>query len=188
MEPRHERRRVAQVSIGMAASKLSPRQMRFAAEYIKDPAANGTKAAERAGYSPRCAKQRACYLLKLPNVAAEIEAMRVAVRTGAVYDAVVAMDELKAGMDFAKATENATAFVRAVELRSKLSGLLSDRLDVNMNQKIDVSAYLTLRDAARARVANLQRPALDAPFRVLSESPAISTLLPTHVGEPSIFE
>lgn len=49
---------------------LTAKQERFPAEYLKDLCA--TKAAERAGYSPRSAKQIGYELLQNPRIAAEI--------------------------------------------------------------------------------------------------------------------
>jgi phage terminase small subunit len=45
----------------MAANKLSPKQSRFAKEYLID--LNATQAAIRAGYSPKTANEQACRLL-----------------------------------------------------------------------------------------------------------------------------
>jgi hypothetical protein len=48
------------------------------------------------------------------------------------YDVHMMFAELGRGMEFAIATENATAFVRAVELRGKLTGILVDRIDARV--------------------------------------------------------
>lgn len=53
-----------------APASLQPRQELFAHEYVVD--LNGTKAALRAGYSPKAAGQQACHLLKNPRVSALI--------------------------------------------------------------------------------------------------------------------
>ncbi len=47
-------------------TKLSDKQRKFCEEYVVDY--NGTKAAERAGYSPRSAKEQASVLLTKPNI------------------------------------------------------------------------------------------------------------------------
>ena len=49
---------------------LSDRQRAFISEYLVDR--NGTKAAIRAGYTPRAARQQAVVLLSNPNIAAEV--------------------------------------------------------------------------------------------------------------------
>jgi hypothetical protein len=46
------------------------------------------------------------------------------------YTASAAMQEANDAIEFAKATKNANAYVKAVELRAKMSGLLVDRVDV----------------------------------------------------------
>ena len=62
---------------------------------------------------------------------------------------VVAMGEAKDAMDFAYKTDNASAYVKAVELRSKLSGLLIDRVEVFT---MDLKGAL---DKAASRVVNI---------------------------------
>ncbi len=54
------------------ARALTPRQQRFAAEYLLD--LNGTKAAIRAGYSPRSANEQAVLLLRHSGIMALIDA------------------------------------------------------------------------------------------------------------------
>lgn len=44
-----------------------------------------------------------------------------------VYDARRMMEELEKAVEFAEHTENATAYVRAIEMKGKLMGLLVDR-------------------------------------------------------------
>lgn len=51
--------------------KLQPRQSLFVLEYMVD--LNGTQAAIRAGYSPKCAYRQAADLLKLPHVRAAVD-------------------------------------------------------------------------------------------------------------------
>jgi phage terminase small subunit len=51
--------------------KLTPRQQRFIAEYVKD--LNGTQAAIRAGYSERSAAEQAYQLLQKTSVQKPIE-------------------------------------------------------------------------------------------------------------------
>lgn len=53
-------------------SGLTPRQALFVREYLRD--LNGTRAAERAGYSPRTAESQASRLLGNAKVRAEIDA------------------------------------------------------------------------------------------------------------------
>ncbi len=66
---------------------------------------------------------------KVEHVVAEIAKRKKELRIKADYDFDKAMEELGKAMNFAKSTKNATALVRAIELRSKLSGLVIDRVD-----------------------------------------------------------
>jgi len=52
-------------------TELTPRQYQFCAEYLID--FNGSKAAIRAGYSPKTAKEQAYDLLTRPHIQAEID-------------------------------------------------------------------------------------------------------------------
>lgn len=58
--------------MGIGGDKMVPKVRAFINEYLKD--FNGTKAAIRAGYSPKSAHVKACTLLKDPKVKVEIEA------------------------------------------------------------------------------------------------------------------
>lgn len=57
-----------------AVRSISPKQARFVAEYLID--LNASKAAIRAGYSPKTAGSQAFDLLKKPEIAAEVERQR----------------------------------------------------------------------------------------------------------------
>lgn len=62
-------------SAASAASRpISPKQARFVAEYLVD--LNASKAAIRAGYSPKTAGSQAFDLLKKPEIVAEVERQR----------------------------------------------------------------------------------------------------------------
>lgn len=50
--------------------------------------------------------------------------------TLAAYNADVAMNECESAILFAKETGNANAYVKAVELKSKLKGLLVEKVDM----------------------------------------------------------
>lgn len=62
------------MSIDSKQKKLAPKQQRFCQEYIID--LNGQKAATRAGYSERTARQKAHNLLKEPRIAEEINRLK----------------------------------------------------------------------------------------------------------------
>lgn len=88
-----------------------------------------TQAAVDAGYSKAMGGHALSRLSRNPHVAAELEKRRAALRQSSHYDAKAAVAELDAAIAFAKQTENATAYVRATELKMKLHGLLIERVD-----------------------------------------------------------
>lgn len=111
------------------ARKLTPKQATFVAEYLKD--SNGTRAAIAAGYSPRNARHQAWELLhKQPSVVEALEETRKASAKKAEYNLDTAMKEAEEAIEFSKNTKNANAYVKAVELRTKLNGLLIEKHDV----------------------------------------------------------
>ncbi len=69
---------------------------------------------------------------------AELEKRREVIRAENDYTREKAMDELEATMKFARETKNAGALAKAVELRTKLAGLLIERRDVRQAQVIKV--------------------------------------------------
>lgn len=88
------------------------------------------KAAEVAGYSKP--KSSLSTILNSPAVAGALEERRKVVAEKIVYTAVEAMKEAEEGMKFARETRNANAYVKAVELRTKLQGLLVEKHDFRM--------------------------------------------------------
>ena len=105
--------------------KLGPRHYLFIKEYLSGK--NETTAAKLAGFS---AKSKAgTYLLKHPLIIAELEKATTEIRELTKFGAQKAMVELNECIEFAESTHNATARVKAVELKMKLSGLLVERID-----------------------------------------------------------
>src|SRR5690348_13808092 len=106
-------------------------------------------AALAAGYSPR--STAAMYdAMKDPKVRAELQRLNEKLREKTVYDAEAAFREAGDAIEFAKQTNNATALCRAIELRSRLHGLLVDKQKIEFESTVDIAG--ALRDA-RARVA-----------------------------------
>ncbi|MEO8564987.1 MAG: terminase small subunit, partial [Betaproteobacteria bacterium] len=89
-----------------------------------------TQAAISAGYSPNRANSSAHRLLRDARIKAAVDAIRAEVAERAGYTVERCMTELEKGMNFALSTENASAYVRAVELRAKLAGILVDKVDL----------------------------------------------------------
>lgn len=101
-------------------------------KFLKAHAKHGRTllAAEEAGYASPASSLSA--ILKAPAVAVALEERRKAVAEKIVYTAVEAMNEAAEAMTFAKQTRNANAYVKAVELRTKLQGLLVEKHDFRM--------------------------------------------------------
>lgn len=97
--------------------------------------ASHIEAAKAAGYtgSDNSLTTHTSNLLhKSPAVVAVMETARKVVAERIAYTAEKAMLEAERGMEFAEETGNANAFVKAVELRAKLQGLLIEKYDVRM--------------------------------------------------------
>lgn len=97
---------------------------KFAEELVTH--GNRTQAAEAIGEN-RMAGSR---LAKHPEVKKIIAETRLAIVEKVKYTAIEAMKEAEMTIQFARETENASAMVKAVELRSKLMGLLVDKIDL----------------------------------------------------------
>jgi phage terminase small subunit len=148
------------------AKRLSPMQQRFIAELQRG--LPGTEAAIAAGYSPKTAKH-AAYDLQHRNalVMAELRKVRAHLSALTEYNGERAADDCDKGMQFALRTDNANAFMKAVELKARLNGLLRDKLDVTV-ERLDINDALA---AARARAA--VRPLCDLPPPIDGEFEAL---------------
>jgi Terminase small subunit len=120
----------AELTAGIELRPLTPKRLRFAAEYVID--LNGAAAARRAGVADSSAKVTACRWLKEPAVAAEVERLRaeqleqagvtaynVLMETSAIAHANV-LDYLPAlgleDSDLAKLTRRQAAAIREIEI------------------------------------------------------------------------
>lgn len=107
---------------------MTPKQQRFIAEYLID--LNATKAAERAGYSKRTARQMGAENLSKPVIAAAIEKNRVKVAERAEVTREWIVEQLRLnviqcmeqGETFAPAAAN-----KALELLGKEHRMFVDR-------------------------------------------------------------
>jgi hypothetical protein len=118
-------RNVAGRKPNTAESKLTKRQARFVAEYLRDH--NGLQAAIRAGYSKRGAAVIASKTLMLANVAAAIDAemQKLAERNAITTSSLLAeLDEARA---LALRLGQASAAVQATKERAILAGLRVER-------------------------------------------------------------
>lgn len=151
---------------------LTPRQAAFVQAYaVGDKTA--TQAAIDAGYSAKSARAQTYDLLRHPGVKAELDRIRERITEKTVYDAAAAFNEAGEGIELARKSGNAHALVKAVELRARLHGLLTDKLQV---ESVTVDLIGALRDAkARLHPAFPQvprpmcdpAPAIDAEFAAL---------------------
>jgi hypothetical protein len=127
---------------------------------------NVQQADRNAGYSPAYSK-KASRLLKRPVVARAIEAIQAQGRTMAAYGLVEAMKEAEFTAAFAREHRNPMALLKATELRTKLSGLLIDRLEVV--PPIDLKGAL---EQARNRLFNIT-PRYESASMVLTAGPTL---------------
>lgn len=105
---------------------LSPSQHAFLAEYFRSD--NVTRSAEKSGVPHRTAKR----WMTTPLFKKEIEKRKAELRDAAKYGLKQAMQECQDAIDFARQTENANAYVKGVELKTKLNGLLIEKHDHRM--------------------------------------------------------
>jgi hypothetical protein len=103
----------------------------------------GLEAASRtAGYKSPDQPRR---LLRQPEVAAALKAVRAEMARRAEYGQDQLIAELDEAAEFAIKTENATALVRAREMKGKVLGLLMDRVDMRVQQipfRIEINTEL----------------------------------------------
>jgi CBS-domain-containing membrane protein len=111
---------------------MTPRQKTFAVAV-----GNGmslTDAAKHAGFAEKSARVRGQKLMREPEVAALVEAERekalAETRIKGNFDLNTAMAEYDAAIEFAKKTSNASAYVKAVDSKAKLVGLM-DQKDID---------------------------------------------------------
>lgn len=106
------------------ARVLSEKEALFVQEVCKD--GNKTRAATVAKYhSPKDAGSRLVQYNQAVKDA--LKEVRMASVKAAAYNIDAAMKECEDAIEFARETENANAYVKAVELKSKLQGLLVEK-------------------------------------------------------------
>lgn len=107
---------------------LKPKEAKFAAEYLKDGDAQRAALAVDPTYKdPGTSGSK---MLQKPAVREVVKAAHQEIAKKGVHNLEIAMQEAKDAMDFAKETANANAFIKAVEHRAKLNGLLVEKIDV----------------------------------------------------------
>jgi phage terminase small subunit len=137
---------------------LTDKQRKFVELYTRGKM-DKVHAARAAGYQGSGANKAGSRLLKNPIVRRAIESIQAEGRTMAVYGLAEAMKEADEVCAFAKLHKNAMAYMKATELRAKLSGLLIDRVEV---VEVDLTGALA---RAEARVLNgIQGPGSHGPI------------------------
>jgi hypothetical protein len=86
---------------------------------------------------------------KNPAAVKYLEEIQAQGRTIAAYDVAAAMAQAQRGIDLAERHKNPMVFIKGCELRTKLSGLLIDRLEVST---VDLAGSL---ERARTRVIDV---------------------------------
>jgi hypothetical protein len=116
--------------------------------YIKGIASGLTskEAALQAGYGKSYSVSAGKRLLKAPAVKAAIEEVRMKGRNMAAYDLAQALKDCDSAAEFSRTHKNSMALVKACELKSKLAGLLVERVETVC---VDIRAAL---DEAKRRV------------------------------------
>ena len=109
---------------------MSPKQQRFAEEYVIDH--NATQAAIRAGYSPKTAYSQGQRLLKNVEVAEAVRAKEVRLSRKIEVTVAFLTEELEEARVLAMENGQASAAVQATMGKAKLHGLLVDRSEVKM--------------------------------------------------------
>jgi phage terminase small subunit len=139
--------------------RLTPKQLKFVEFYLAGN--SGAVSARLAGFSEKCAGERAMKLLnRNPLVKEAVAEARKTSEGKAKYNYESAMQEADRAIQFAVTHKNANAYVKAAELKMKLSGLLIERHDV---RQVGFSINISGIDAAQG---------------ALEASPALANALP----------
>lgn len=150
--------------------ELTPKQRAFIAAY--QTGISATQAVIQAGYSKHSARHIAHTLMhdnKL--VRAELDKVSNALAEAAEYNGERCMAELDKAIAFAVETKQPNAYVKAIELRARLAGLLRDKLDVTI-ERVEIGDALA---AARARAL---RPMCDPADSIDGEFVALPKVAP----------
>jgi hypothetical protein len=129
--------------VGSLTGLKFPRHQTFVALYCSGI---GLEAASRAaGYKSPDQPRR---LLKTPAVVAALKGVRAEMARRAEYGMDRFITEIDEAAEFAIKTENATALVRARELKAKALGLLVERIDARVAVGFSVALHIPQRESA----------------------------------------
>lgn len=107
--------------------KLTQKQKRFVKEY-KANGGNATKAAIKAGYSEKTAYSIGEENLRKPEIREALSVEEEKMRRKYEYDIDALVDDIKFGLDMAKAQNNTSAYFKGVELLGKAFGLFTEKV------------------------------------------------------------
>jgi hypothetical protein len=125
---------------------------------------DSVSAALSAGYGKAYAQAAASRIGKIPAVAKALESIRAEFRSRTLYDLEAAVSEIDRALSFAYSKGNPMSVAKLLELKSKLHGLLIERLHIR-EEIIDLRGAL---DQARTRV-------ISSP---LAQSPQVTVVNP----------
>lgn len=144
---------------------LNIREMKFVKGLIAGK--SQTLSALEAGYPKSRAGTDGSELMKDPRIIAELASVRAEIRREAHYDLRAAMMEADEAIQFARETENANAYVKACELKSKLNGLLIEK------HQHQVASFSLNIGGINDELPKLQT---NVPSEVLTHSPPVAAL------------
>lgn len=117
--------------------KLSPKQERFAREYLLD--LNATQAAIRAGYSPKTAQEQASRLLSNVMVAARVAELKAKRAEKADRTAQDVLNDIIAVTAQARDEGDLKTALKGLELQGKHLGMFTDKLQTEHSGGISIT-------------------------------------------------
>lgn len=147
------------------ANNLTTKQNVFVSAYIEN-GGNATAAAAKAGFSPSSTNRAGYRLLKNPKVAAAIAADREKLRQASGWNAERFIQKAEEAAQFAKDKNNSMAFVKAVELIGKATGLLRETLQLDAGPNL-------MEAIAAAKARTFPAHVVDADYSLISAAPTL---------------
>lgn len=117
--------------------KLSPKQERFAREYLLD--LNATQAAIRAGYSPKTAQEQASRLLSNVMVAARVAELKAKRAEKVDRTAHDVLNDIIAVTAQARDEGDLKTALKGLELQGKHLGMFTDKLQTEHSGGISIT-------------------------------------------------
>jgi phage terminase small subunit len=149
---------------------LSPRDQRFVELYVLGRPA--TEAARLAGFKEGTARRAAWKILKRPEIAEAVKAIREDMRRVANEDRDTFIKELNFYIDESREDGERSAVMKGMEIKSKVMGIQQETTKhLHFHTKIDLRAAI---ENAKARVLKHEqaRHAIDTTFTEVPADPA----------------